>query len=347
MIMKLTSILEELKLCNFNIETSELVKQITNKFKQDPNIPGVILRENNQLIGMLSQKSFWQYMSRPYSLEISAKRPVKYLLDFINVKNSLILSKDTLIVEAAKKSLQRSAKLLDEPIIVEVAPQEYRLLDAHQLLVAYAEIYELTNELLTQMYNQLEKANQKLEIISRIDELTGLANRKVFNEYLHGEWERALQKKTSISLIISDLDFFTEYNYSYGSIAGDKLLRKVANLINNSLKGMNCLAARYEGVKFAIIMPNTSAVLATCLVEDIRHQLNFLAIANPISPISNYLTLSFGIASMIPSSINSAKTLRVAADLALYRATQAGRNCQVAWQTSQKSDCELEVASKI
>ena len=345
--MNLNSILEELNLYYYNIEVSELVKEITHKFQQDPNLPGVILRENNQLIGMLSQKSFWQYMSRPYSLEISAKRPIEYLIDFIDVKNHLILAKDTLIVEAAKKSLQRSAKLLDEPMIIEVAPQEYRLLDAHQLLVAYAEIYELTNELLTQMYNQLEKANKKLEIISRIDELTGLANRRVFDEYLHQEWERALHKNSSIALIISDLDFFTEYNYSYGSIAGDKFLRKVANIIKNSLKGINCLAARYEGVKFAIIMPNTSAVLATRLVEDIRQQLNFLGIVNPISPISNYLTLSFGIASMIPSSINSAKTLRVAADLALYRATQAGRNCQVVWKTSHESDWQPLIASQM
>ncbi len=341
MSVNLNSTVDELDCYFFYIEVSESVKQVTNAFNNNPKLPGVILLENDKLVGLLSRSSYFQYMSRPYSLEIAAKRPIKSLLNLMNVQN-FIIHKDTLIIEAAKQSLRRSPALMNEPIMVLAAPERYGIIDAHELLVYHAQIHEYTCELLTQMYGKLdvanrklEKANRKLEHLSRVDDLTQVANRRVFKKYLQREWERGKQQKMPLAVIIGGIDYFSEYNNQYGALAGDYCLQNIAETISKCTEEKENLVARYDGSSFAIAMPNTDAIEAAHLAEKIRKKVKELNIEYSQSKISDRITLSIGVASMLPRENNLPKNLIQGASTALDRAKQQGKNRKIICNNSE------------
>ncbi|NET03463.1 MAG: ATP-binding protein [Symploca sp. SIO2B6] len=145
--LRLESTIEELSLYNFQVEIYCLGKEVTNRFEVNPLLPGVILTEYGKFVGMISRRRFLEQMSRPYGLELFLKRPLYSLYSFVSA-DILKLRGNTQIVEAANRSLERSAKLLYEPIVVEIEPEVYRLLDVHQLLLAQSQIHKLTYQLL-------------------------------------------------------------------------------------------------------------------------------------------------------------------------------------------------------
>lgn len=145
--LRLESMLRELPLYDFQIDSSHSGKEIAETFEANPLIPGVILIEQNNFTGMISRRRFLEVMSRPYGLELFLKRPLKCLHDFTTT-DILKLPGNTLIVVAARQSLQRPAELLYEPIVVELENGVYKLVDVHQLLVAQSQIHELTTKLL-------------------------------------------------------------------------------------------------------------------------------------------------------------------------------------------------------
>ncbi len=151
----LESTLAALKLYDFQIESSELGIEVAKAFERDALLPGVILTKNSQFIGMISRRRFLEYLLRPYGMELFLKRPIKTLHRLAQIEN-LILPVHTLIVLAAKQSLLRQPALSDEPLVIEIEPSVYRLLDAHQLLVASTQIHHLTRQLL----DELEKLNR-------------------------------------------------------------------------------------------------------------------------------------------------------------------------------------------
>jgi len=177
-----------------------------------------------------------------------------------------------------------------------------------------------------QLYQQLQVANQKLEQLAARDGLTQLANRRRFDEYLEQEWRRLSREKAPLSLILCDIDFFKSYNDTYGHLAGDFCLRQVASAILSAVKRPADLAARYGGEEFAAILPNTLAAGAMQLAEAIRHKIHQLAIAHANSPVSHYISVSLGVASIVPSRHILPATLIGAADDALYQAKAQGRN---------------------
>ena len=332
--MKLDSTLQELTLYNYQVEATTSVKDVMIYFKQNPHMPGVILKENNQLAGIISQTNFWQYMSLPYSLELSARRPIKFVFDFLK-HECLIIPKDLTIIEAVKKALERPAKILEDPIVVEIAPQEYKLLDVHQILIAQAKIHEAANVLITNLYKDMDRANAKLKLLSSLDGLTNLANRRIFDEFIQKEWSRSLEARC-ISLILIDIDFFKKYNELYGHLAGDDCLRKIANITKKSVKRLEGVVARYRGDEIAIILPNKDAVDAANIAEKIRQKVTEKKIPNQSSSISNYITISLGIASTVPSNLNKPDMLLTAAKEALSQAKKSGRNRKFVWANSYR-----------
>ena len=177
-----------------------------------------------------------------------------------------------------------------------------------------------------QLYQQLEQANQELQRLAVLDGLTQLANRRCFDEYLNSEWQRLAREQAPLSLILGDIDFFKPYNDTYGHQAGDECLRAVASAIQRTVKRSADLVARYGGEEFAIILPNTMAEGAIQVAEKIRAEVKALAIAHVNSPTSQQITVSLGIASVIPTPESSPATLIAAADTALYQAKAAGRD---------------------
>lgn len=183
------------------------------------------------------------------------------------------------------------------------------------------------------LQQQLQKTNKSLEIINKklykqtvLDGLTQISNRRHFDEYLMHEWQRAVRDKNSIALLICDIDFFKQYNDTYGHQGGDDCLKKIAQAIEKVLKRPADLVARYGGEEFGVILPNTTIAGAIEISDQIFQAVRDLKICHKKSRVANYVTLSLGISCLIPSTENNITEFIEMADKALYQAKHQGRN---------------------
>ncbi|MGF1541364.1 MAG: diguanylate cyclase domain-containing protein [Pleurocapsa sp.] len=172
----------------------------------------------------------------------------------------------------------------------------------------------------------LKKANLKLKYQANVDSLTQVANRRRFDEYITQEWSRCAREGEYLSLILCDVDYFKPYNDTYGHQAGDDCLYKIAQGIEKAVKRPADIVFRYGGEEFAIILPYTDAKGAVEVAENIRNQIKAMEIIHQSSQISDIITLSMGVASMIPDTKTSPHTLVSTADRALYYAKTQGRD---------------------
>ena len=172
---------------------------------------------------------------------------------------------------------------------------------------------------------KLDTANQELKRLSASDGLTGIANRRFFDEYISREWRRARRSASSMALMMCDVDHFKLYNDTYGHQAGDDCLRQVANAIATNLERASDIAARYGGEEFAVVLPETAIGGTLFVAEKIRHAIHILNIPHSASQFGR-VTLSIGIAAAAPDPDNASDALIKAADLALYRAKHEGRD---------------------
>ncbi|MEI7671776.1 MAG: diguanylate cyclase [Deltaproteobacteria bacterium] len=165
-----------------------------------------------------------------------------------------------------------------------------------------------------------------LQDLSRRDGLTGLANRRHFDESLEREWKRALREKEPLSIILCDIDFFKNYNDTYGHQSGDDCLRAVARTLEHAIRRPLDVAARYGGEEFVVILPDTPLPGALAVAESIRSEIEALAIPHTSSSAAPIVTISLGVASAVPAPDGTAAEILCAADQALYRAKDACRN---------------------
>ncbi|MEG5030454.1 diguanylate cyclase [Microcoleus sp. AT8-B1] len=163
-------------------------------------------------------------------------------------------------------------------------------------------------------------------LIATTDGLTQVANRRCFDERLPSEWHRLMQGKQQLSLIMLDVDYFKRYNDCYGHQAGDICLVKVASSAAQAVKRSSDLFARYGGEEFAAILPNTDADGAIAVAESIREAIRVLGIPHEQSNVSTIVTVSMGIATVIPTAETSPDELVALADRALYDAKRQGRD---------------------
>jgi diguanylate cyclase (GGDEF)-like protein len=190
-------------------------------------------------------------------------------------------------------------------------------------------VAERTGELVERT-QQLEAANEKLEQLATLDGLTNIANRRRFTDFLTAEWQRSQREQTPLSLLLMDVDYFKLYNDTYGHQDGDECLKKVASVLSETIKRPADLAARYGGEEFVVILSHTDEQGAYTVAERIRAHLEGLQIPHAGSKVNPHVTLSIGVATLIPEPDIQAETLIAAADEALYLAKEQGRNrCQV------------------
>jgi diguanylate cyclase (GGDEF)-like protein len=180
---------------------------------------------------------------------------------------------------------------------------------------------------LVERTEQLEVANDRLNQLATLDGLTNIANRRRFTEFLQQEWNRARRSQITLSLLLMDVDYFKLYNDTYGHQGGDECLQQVAAVLDQTIKRAADLAARYGGEEFAVILSDTDRDGAFRVAETIRAQIAALKIPHSGSKVNDWVTVSVGVASLIPGRHNQPEELIAIADRALYQAKENGRNC--------------------
>jgi diguanylate cyclase (GGDEF)-like protein len=179
---------------------------------------------------------------------------------------------------------------------------------------------------LARLNRNLEQANRELERLTRQDDLTGLANRRHFDEVLLDEWRRAARSKSWVTLVIADVDAFKQFNDALGHPAGDACLAELGSLVAEQTRRAGELAARMGGEEFALLFPGASPREAWTLAERLRSTVEQRDYPHPASPVAPRVTVSVGVATLRADPEINARELVHAADGALYEAKRAGRN---------------------
>ncbi|WP_159788657.1 sensor domain-containing diguanylate cyclase [Sodalinema gerasimenkoae] len=256
---------------------------------------------------------------------------VKQLMDFFEVRSRLVMP----IVLA--KDIERDS-LRDDPS----SCQPWGLLMVHQChhprqwhIDEISVLPQLATQLAiaiqqAQLYQQVQIANRELSELATQDGLTQIANRRRFDAYLDHEWRRLLRSPAPLSLILFDIDFFKQYNDTHGHLAGDRCLQQVAQTLKALMQRATDLVARYGGEEFAIILPETTESGAHFLAEQVRSRIARTPMidvqARNHKSVNHQITVSVGVASQTPFPEASPQLLIAAADAALYRAKNEGRN---------------------
>jgi diguanylate cyclase (GGDEF)-like protein/PAS domain S-box-containing protein len=191
------------------------------------------------------------------------------------------------------------------------------------------------------MEDVLLRLNKQLESLSFHDALTGLANRRMYDKTMEVEWARAQRKQEPVSLIVIDIDHFKQYNDLYGHTKGDECIAAVANALDGVAARPTDLLARYGGEEFVLMLPNTDREAALMLAERCRSTVEGKRIPHAASNVSDVVTISIGLSTVVPSEATDPSSIFDAADKMLYQAKQNGRNCiEYAWPR-KASDCGL------
>lgn len=189
------------------------------------------------------------------------------------------------------------------------------------------------------VHNQLELKRYRDERahLALLDGLTGIPNRRAFDEQVHREWSRALRNQSSLSLVMLDIDHFKLYNDTYGHLGGDDCLKQVAATLLATQRGSD-FAARYGGEEFACILNETDEAGARVTAERLHASIESLHIPHAVSPVSPYVTISIGVATHVPSEDETPDLLINMADQMLYRSKNNGRNRVEQWSAPEKND---------
>lgn len=278
------------------------------------------------------------YSDPPVSLSQQVRSFTDHIVSLLNEPGDKLTSRNphlVYILTAARGDLLQSLDKVVQQYEKE-AQQHIKRLEMLEIIIVSLTLLLLVFEALfifrpmvRHVYKettQLRDYNNQLQVLSSFDSLTGIANRRSFDEYLANEWDHAARSSSWISLILIDIDFFKYYNDTYGHQAGDHCLYQVATTLNNSLHRSGDLAARYGGEEFAVVLPDTDSRGAMVVAEILRSEIEQLNIPHAKSTVANHVTVSMGIASTMPATHNSPEKLIEEADQALYAAKKSGRN---------------------
>ncbi|ATW24660.1 diguanylate cyclase [Candidatus Formimonas warabiya] len=213
------------------------------------------------------------------------------------------------------------SKVFESP----VAENHYRaLLEEYKKLLKQMRSMVRISDL---MQGELNTLSRKLKRISQIDSLTGLYNRRFFNEIYQKEWHGGVRSAVFLSALMVDIDYFKKYNDTYGHLQGDKCLQLVAGALQKAVQRPRDLVARYGGEEFVILLPETALNGAVHIAKMVLANVEALDLVHRASPVKDRVTVSVGAAALIPTGEMPPETLLNLADDALYRAKGDARNC--------------------
>jgi diguanylate cyclase (GGDEF)-like protein len=213
---------------------------------------------------------------------------------------------------------------------VDYVPKPFQFEELLARVNTHVTIYRLQRELEAEIRERrlvekaLRKASLELRRLAVLDDLTQIANRRRFDQYLQSQLEQPTA--LTCSLLLCDVDFFKRYNDNYGHQAGDRCLKLVAQGISRAVGYAKDLVARYGGEEFAIILPETDSKGALRVAEVVQNEIRSLKIPHEFSEVNEFITLSIGVATTMTASTTSPPVLIAVADSALYEAKSVGRN---------------------
>lgn len=276
-----------------------------------------------------------QPVERQFS-RIAVKKGNKDLLDAINTSLREIKADSTMsdiindwqgkkVLYVTEERIIRLALSTLIGIIIIILSIGFYLVNKYRKLSKKLEldVKERSQEL-RQANVSLKEANIELARISLTDKLTSIYNRRYFDRTFNREWKIARRNRQSLALIMLDIDKFKNFNDTYGHLAGDQCLERIADQIKKTIKRPGDFVARYGGEEFAVVLPNTPIDGALKLAEEIREDIENLN--NHYEELETKVTVSLGVAAIIPDSTDNPDELIAAADKALYQAKEAGRN---------------------
>ena len=243
-----------------------------------------------------------------------------HLADIIGAANGNLLLHQEYVLKQYRKEIEEKAFML---YLAQILTQGVLLA---VLLLEAVFVFRPIVRTIVKERQQIELTKQDLHQLILMDGLTGIANRRYFDDYFNEAWRQASRENKPLSLIMGDIDYFKTYNDSCGHQAGDDCLRLVAAALSSVIKRPGDLVARYGGEEFAVILPDTDNAGAVFVSEELRAKVESLGITHAKSGVSDCLTLSFGVATRIPQPDSTPHTLISEADRALYLAKQEGRN---------------------
>ncbi len=230
-----------------------------------------------------------------------------------------IFEKEKEVVNAADHLLQTKEFASDTD------KERYKkLLDAYKRLLKQMRTMVKMSDI---MQSKLNCMSSELEKLSQVDGLTGLYNRRYFNEVYQREWQNAVKTQTVLGTLMIDIDHFKMYNDTFGHLAGDVCLQKTANTLEQTVKDMNAFVGRFGGEEFIVLLPDSNLERCSEVAQQIINNIALLNMANAPESCGDKVSVSIGIGSMIPRKNDKLETLIHVADQALYRAKENGRNC--------------------
>lgn len=234
------------------------------------------------------------------------------------------------------KSLKHHAHTSSIPVIFITALSDTNHEEQGLRLGACDYIYKPFHATIVQarvrLHLQLSRQRKLLEQLAHIDPLTGIANRRKYDQVLEQLWRSATRQHSHLSLVMLDIDHFKEFNDHYGHAAGDKVLHQVATHLKQTLRRPNDFIARYGGEEFVILLPDSDEEGSRQLIEHCLSSIEQLQLEHGYSPISDYITLSAGGISCAATQAEDPNDVLKRADDMLYKAKQSGKN-QLMWYT--------------
>lgn len=316
------STLEDLHRTCFSVPPNTIGALIAREFEQRSDLPGVIVCQDSNLLAMISRRVFLERLSQPYGIELFLKRPIEVFLSIATINAPLILPETERIDRSAHIALQRTVPQIYEPIVVKGSDGSFSLLDFQKLILAQSQILSLQRDELTQQSQQIEVLNSQLSWQANHDPLTHLINRRAFEQHIEAALQDLLEHGGSHVFCYIDLDRFKVINDTCGHIAGDELLKQVANLMQNSIRRTD-IVGRLGGDEFALLLHQCSLDDGIYLSNFLRQNLENLRFVwdEKIFRIG----ASIGLVLMDDPGVDLKELLK-AADSACYMAKNRGRN---------------------